>query len=354
MRMFRILFTAITCMCVLTLGDTYANQTNDTCKAAIDAGQNCPAGCGGSLTSGSCIACGTNTFSKTTNSNCSPCPEGSTSTSGSTYCTCPEKTVSHGKYKPNNTTTTSATCEYTNINNLSCDNPTDYCGAGYHADRDTNSCQPNRTTCSDETNHIASGIKYHGNSTTCYATGCKSGYFLNNTANPGKCSSDTNLYTQCTDSIPCTQDLKNCKTSTDTDGISGSVTASGTSKNYSACECRNDKTVDISNGKGKLVCKYDKGTGSNTTWSNCTTDQVTQCNETFCEQNNSKICATVPAGYYSIGTEKVCHACDAGSTSDAGSTAKTQCYISNTTQFQDNFGNTQFTLPFPDNINYTN
>lgn len=224
-------------------------------------------------------------------------------------------------------------CQYTNSDNISCNNSEDQCD-GFHLEgTDANSrCVPNKTECE-------SGFKIYNSATSdwgaCLITECESGYHLENTANIcgqpyGTCVPDTN---SCASELTC-----------DNGTITGTIRWQDNTYNYSDCKC--NRTANLNYGTGTELCTW-----NGNTWSNC---QITleTCIAGYWqgESENPTDCTQVSAGYYSAENELTRYACPAGSTSAAGSTDITACYMTGgTTQICD--GDTPancFTLP--DNV----
>lgn len=222
-------------------------------------------------------------------------------------------------------------CQHTNTSNISCDNPENACD-GYHLEAGT--CVSNFKECSE-----GSGIQTYDNNTSswteCFITQCAEGYHLENTANMcnlnyGTCVSNTNT---CASELTC-----------DNGTITGTIRWQDNTYNYSDCKC--NRTANLNYGTGTELCTW-----NGNTWSNC---QITleTCIAGYWqgESENPTDCTQVSAGYYSAENELTRYACPAGSTSAAGSTDITACYMTGgTTQICD--GNTPancFTLP--DNV----
>jgi len=240
----------------------------------------------------------------------------------------------HGTWLPDDSTVYYGdVCQYTNSDNISCDNSADPC-IGFHLEGtgDNSRCVSNITECE-------SGFKIYDSATSgwgeCLITECESGYHLEITGrmceqNHGNCVSDTHT---CESELTC-----------DYGEITGTFHWQENAYDYSECECTGP--VNLNHGTGTKLCTWD-----NNSWSNC---QITleTCIAGYWqgESENPTDCTQVSAGYYSAENELTRYACPAGSTSAAGSTDITACYMTGgTTQICD--GDTPancFTLP--DNV----
>ena len=274
---------------------------------------------------------------------CQPCPDshpnstqGQNNTIASCYKDCGAKPdFANGTWLPNEPTVHYAEdCQY-NSSNISCDNSEDQCD-GYHLEvtGTTPMCVPNMTECDSGFMIYASATSGWGE---CLITECESGYHLENTANMcghpyGTCVPDTHT---CASALTCEN---------------GTITMNATWENdewdYSNCQC--DKTnVQLPNGTGDQLCTWDNHTS---TWNCQTTLKTCIAGYWQGESENPTDCTQVSAGYYSAENELTRYACPAGSTSAAGSTDITACYMTGgTTQICD--GDTPancFTLP--DNV----
>lgn len=219
-------------------------------------------------------------------------------------------------------------CQYTNTSNISCDNPENACD-GYHLEAGT--CVSNFKECSE-----GSGFQTYDNNTSswteCFITQCAEGYHLENTnlmcgQSYGNCVSDTNT---CESELTC-----------DYGEITGNVQWQNNAYDYSDCKCTGP--ADLNYGTGTKLCTWD-----NNSWSNCHITLET-CVSGYWqgESDNPTDCTQVTAGYFSDEGSLDRTKCPAGSTSDAESSAITNCHMTGgATQICD--GNTPancFTLP---------
>jgi hypothetical protein len=121
--------------------------------------------------------------------------------------------------------------------------------------------------------------------------------------------------------------------------INGNAYWKNNAYDYSECTC--DRKASLKYGTGTELCTWD-----GTTWSNCKRTLET-CKAGYWkgETPNPTDCTQVYAGYYSADKELTCHVCPAGSTSDAGSTALTDCYMTGNQTIICDSNNKCFLLP---------
>ena len=273
----------------------------------------------------------------TTSYKCTQCPDthpkstmGQNNQQSDCYKTCGNKPdFENGTWAPDHTTANyDNDCQYTDTNNITCNNTSNKC-SGYHLSN--KACVSNKEAC---TNGSHTGFKTYDSNTSgwssCLITTCSSGYHLESTANMcgqayGTCVSNTKT---CASELSC-----------DNGTITGTIRWQNNTYNYSDCKC--NRTVNLNYGAGTELCTW-----NGNTWSNC---QITlkSCKAGYWqgETENPTDCTQVSAGYYSAENELTRDACPAGSTSAAGSTAQTNCYMTGgTTQICDSDNNC-FLLP---------
>lgn len=244
---------------------------------------------------------------------------------------------------------------------LQCTHEDESCGAvsdtgdtkyGYHINGDK--CLPYRKPCSGGgVKHgwqmlKSAGTKYG----ECMALECNSEYHV------------IDVKTQCTNGVEfaygtCVSNVQSCASVTDTGGKTNkdrkgniipvlSLCADSTNKtgiitgdtkgynesqrdyDWSTCVCTvSDATqvdsADKPTGSGTLKftgCKSDHKTWLNQSW------DMSSCTKGYYKPDNENTCAQTAEGYYSDSDTSLKQTpCPAGSTSNAGATAKTQCYM---------------------------
>lgn len=274
---------------------------------------------------------------------CQPCPDlypystqGQNNTIDLCYKTCgANPDFANGTWSPDEDTVYHGyECQY-NSSNISCNNSDDQCN-GYHLEAGT--CVSNFKECSE-----GSGFQTYDNNTSswteCFITQCAEGSHLEITDSMcgqpyGTCVSDTHT---CESELTCDYDGE----------ITGNVQWQNNTYDYSDCKC--NRTANLNYGTGTELCTW-----NNNSWSNCQITLAT-CVAGYWqgESENPTDCTQVSAGYYSAENELTRYACPAGSTSDAESSAITNCHMTGgTTQICDK-NNECFTLPAAvDNIFY--
>ena len=334
------------CLCIV-VSDVNAVPNCPTAEGTTE--QDCIAvlGCWWDQTGG-CLYCTTNEYYDTNTKTCKSCPDshpkseaGSTTGTSACYTTCENQPITGGqrvatsnKAYYNNSCTYTTTCNPTG--NSTCSN------LGFHLDGE--SCISNVQSCENN------GYKFYTNNTwsDCYVSSCASDETLISketcgTTPYGICKPKG---IDCNSALAQTAGLDTAKCS---GTISGAAQLSGTTYDFSSCTCQKGQAVSTINGtpiNGTAIETCHFSSDGNSLSTTCSRELQT-CNVGYCNQSG-QTCVSVPAGSYSVGTEKDCHACPAGATSAAGSTAKTACHYTSTTTFADSVGN--FTLPASGNI----
>lgn len=248
---------------------------------------------------------------------------------------CNAQTVANGKYER---TPGSLKTAYYNQNQycsctLTCNNTSDLC-YGYHSNIMGTACIKNKSELKETDEYkyfeiIASATSKPEQ----YITECKKDdqHFEDRGT---MCDTD---YGACIDNKHACSDDNTIKPNNITSSvISGNVIwkTENNGWDYSDCTLTVNITSDDNTTVGKQIYKYKNGG-----WVLESTE-ITGCASGYYynQTKDSTQCSEVEAGYYSPDTDTERYACPGGATSNAGATAKTECFINKETQFCNNDG----------------